>query len=347
VEASDGQIPTAAVRQTAEHTRIQFCKTTEQQYEGVSEELLATVDGLPIDAGTPMHDAQTIDAEDFPVLIALNHLRAGRDETRRGSLSRYHHVVVDEAQELAPIELELVGRAVAKGGTLTVSGDENQQVDDTAYFASWSTTMAELGAGANFERIVLEESHRCPPEITQFARKLRTGEEDKRGSEDWPRLGDRYARARANPLLRSLFDNECHLCSAVVEELSRLVDADSSAKVAVVCRNAAMARQTERNLSRGLHTKLGLNGDFDFEPGVVVTCVSEVKGLEFDYVVVPDASAAVYPDKPEARRALYVAATRAIRQLWLVASGEWSPLLWPSASCPEQAIQPSVLAPQA
>ena len=310
VDAAAGEIPASAVGQTAEHTRIQFSRTTEQEYEGAADEVLATVDGLAIDAGTPMGDAQTIDAEDFPVLFALHHLRTGRDKTRRGSLARYDHVVVDEAQELAPLELELVGRAVRAGGTLTVSGDQNQQVDDTAYFRSWSAAMDELGAG-DYEQITLEESYRCPDEITALARGLLTTPA--------PVTGD--------AIVRTALASECHLCAFLIDQLNALLDADRAATVAVVCRNAAVARQTEKNLGRGLYTKLGLDGEFDFKPGVVVTCVAEVKGLEFDYVVVPDASAAVYPDKPEARRALYVAITRTIRQLWLATSGNWSPLI--------------------
>jgi DNA helicase IV len=58
-----------------------------------------------------------------------------------------------------------------------------------------------------------------------------------------------------------------------------------------------------------------------------VTCVPEVKGLEFDHVVVPDAGAGRYADAAEARRALYVAATRASSQLVLAAAGPGSPLI--------------------
>jgi superfamily I DNA/RNA helicase len=55
-----------------------------------------------------------------------------------------------------------------------------------------------------------------------------------------------------------------------------------------------------------------------------VTCVAEVKGLEFDYVIVPDASPATYPDQPEARRALYVALTRAVHSVTIGAVGRLS-----------------------
>jgi DNA helicase IV len=80
-------------------------------------------------------------------------------------------------------------------------------------------------------------------------------------------------------------------------------------------------------LHKGVDCRLVIDGDFRFGPGISVTCVDEVKGLEFDYVIVPDATAANYPDTGEARRALYVAATRALSRLWLLWSGRASPLL--------------------
>jgi DNA helicase II / ATP-dependent DNA helicase PcrA len=55
--------------------------------------------------------------------------------------------------------------------------------------------------------------------------------------------------------------------------------------------------------------------------------VPEVKGLEFDIVILPDASANTYPDTPEARRTMYVAVTRATHRLALTSPGLWSPLL--------------------
>jgi DNA helicase IV len=60
---------------------------------------------------------------------------------------------------------------------------------------------------------------------------------------------------------------------------------------------------------------------------VDVTDVANVKGLEFDYVVVPDAAAHVYPVTDEARRLLHVAVTRASHQLWIVSGGSPTALL--------------------
>ncbi len=73
--------------------------------------------------------------------------------------------------------------------------------------------------------------------------------------------------------------------------------------------------------------RLALDGDFDFMPGAIVTCVEEVRGLELDVVIVPDASPGSYGDDPAARRAMYVALTRTMHQLWVSTTSQWSPAL--------------------
>ncbi|HRI51641.1 MAG TPA: ATP-binding domain-containing protein, partial [Pseudomonadota bacterium] len=70
--------------------------------------------------------------------------------------------------------------------------------------------------------------------------------------------------------------------------------------------------------------------EFTFSAGVDVTDVTQVKGLEFDYVVILDATAAAYPDTTEARHLLHIAITRCAHQLWLIAAGAPSPLCPPS-----------------
>ena len=68
------------------------------------------------------------------------------------------------------------------------------------------------------------------------------------------------------------------------------------------------------------------NQDFTFAPGVEVTEIEQVKGLEFDYVVLVDVTAENFPDTPVSRRRLHVGATRAVHQLWLTAVGAPSAL---------------------
>jgi DNA helicase-2/ATP-dependent DNA helicase PcrA len=60
---------------------------------------------------------------------------------------------------------------------------------------------------------------------------------------------------------------------------------------------------------------------------VDVTDVRQVKGLEFDYVVLAEANDASFPADDEARHLLHIAATRAAHQLWILTSDRPSRLL--------------------
>ena len=67
--------------------------------------------------------------------------------------------------------------------------------------------------------------------------------------------------------------------------------------------------------------------EFNFQPGVDVTDVTHVKGLEFDYVVMVDVNDTSYPAVNWARHLLHIGVTRAAHQLWMVSTGEPSPLV--------------------
>jgi DNA helicase-2/ATP-dependent DNA helicase PcrA len=99
--------------------------------------------------------------------------------------------------------------------------------------------------------------------------------------------------------------------------------------VAVIARHPEQADAIHAALARAEVPALRRvrREDFTFTPGVDVTDVAQVKGLEFDYVLLVDANAASYPDTIEARHLLHIAATRAAHQLWLVVTAEPSPLL--------------------
>jgi DNA helicase II / ATP-dependent DNA helicase PcrA len=311
--AAGEAIPAHAATELLRHTRVQFSPTTEHAMRHVDAARRKTLDGHAIDEGTPTQDAETVDLEDLPVMFAINRAMTGTDATPAGALRTYAHVVVDEAQELAPLELAVLGRAVAPGGGLTVAGDERQQVDESACFLGWDATMTHLGR-TQHERVVLRESYRSPPAVEALARGLVDP------SLPPPSAGD-------PALVWSRFGSPVHLAVALARALRELRDRDPSAQVAVILRHAEAARRLHRALARAVTIRLVLDGEFTLAPGACVTTTEQVKGLEFSHVVVPDASAASYPDDPRARRALYVAVTRAMAQVWLCTDAAWSPLL--------------------
>ena len=312
VAGSHGTLPASVVSQVADHTRVQFTETSEMAYGHVDSERMQAIDGKRLDEGTPFGDADTIDAEDYAVLFELDRLRAEAHRDLPARPGRFDCVVIDEAQELAPLELKLIGRAISKQGTLIVAGDAAQQVDPTTSFDGWDGVMRSLGQ-PQAHRALLEVSYRCPPDVTALARHVLDA--------------SRPVAAVEPTILRALHPSPFHQAVWLTEALRELEAADTRGSICVVCRADSGARALYQQLIRGVACRLALKGELDFKPGITVTCVAEVKGLEFDYVVVPDADARTYSLSPDSQRALYVAVTRATHRLVLAAAGEWSPLV--------------------
>jgi DNA helicase II / ATP-dependent DNA helicase PcrA len=365
VAAAGGALPGRAVAATMAHTRIQFETTTEKAFAHVDADRLVALDGRRLDAGTPMNDAHTFDAEDAPVLFEL----ARRGGVSAGQLPVYDHVVVDEAQLRAPLELAAIGDAVAPHGTVTLAGDHRQASDETAWFAGWAPARAELRR-PRWAETTLAVSYRSVPAISGFARAIvepgaARGERPAISAiaEPGAARGERpaisaIAEPGARPAISGFAEPGAARGAAVVAtpfvpaeppadpavwasacpgalaqaaalawHLDALITRDPWREICVIARTPEHARRLAAELARGLDPTLVLDGDFQFSPGLVVTTAAAVSGLEFDTVVIPDLSPGFYPTSPELARALYVAASRARDWLWLLTPDAWSPLV--------------------
>jgi hypothetical protein len=313
VAASEGALPARAVAATMAHTRIQFETTTEKAFAHVDADRLVALDGRRLDAGTPMHDAHTFDAEDVPVLFEL----ARRGALPAAELPVYDHIVVDEAQLRAPMELAAIGDALSPRGTVTLAGDHRQASDETAWFTGWAASRAELRR-PKWAEVTLAVTYRSVPAISGFAREIVESASGARVPDEPPPDPAVWASRCPGALAQA-----ARLCW----HLDALITRDPWREICVIARTAEHARRLHAELSRGLDPTLVLDGDFRFHPGVVVTTAAAVSGLEFDAVVIPDLSPTFYPPSPELGRALYVAATRARDWLWLLTPETWSPLV--------------------
>ena len=311
VAASSQGIGAHAVAEILEHTRIQFLERTERAFAHVDAERLVASDGRSLDAGTATEDADSVDVEDYAVLFELDRRRA-LAQVSPTKLRTYDCIVLDEAQELAPIELALIGRCLAPGGTLVVAGDADQQVDPSACFRGWESTMRDLGAEEH-ETVTLEVGYRCAPATMALARAVRDATTIDRDTTDLP--------------LVHAFDDEPSLLAWIRDELVALEEHDPTATTCVVTRRAPLARRIAAALAGATPRRLVLDGLFVAHRGADVTTVDQLKGLEFDFVIVADATEGEYPDAPASRRALYVALTRARHQAIVAHVARPSPFL--------------------
>jgi DNA helicase IV len=216
------------------------------------------------------------------------------DEARTlldGAPRSYGHVIVDEAQDLSPMQLLAISRR-AVDGSLTILGDVAQATGPVVY-RRWQELQPYLPDEAEMEIEELRHAYRVPAEIMDFALPLL----DRIAPEVEPPLA--YRKGGDPPRLVHVGEEE--LLPAALREAAALAELDGLLAVIV-----------PRTLAGALP-----QGELFDEISVPVLTPRQAKGLEFDHVVVVE-PAAVADDGDRGLRELYVALTRPTKTLVVV-----------------------------
>jgi DNA helicase IV len=262
---------------------------------------VALLDELQALLGTPNRPRRKREAGPLDQLSGLEELMPQREETQWERAERlaaerteYAHVIVDEAQDLTPMQWRMVGRR-GRHATWTIVGDPAQ--------SSWSDP-DEAGAARDEalgsrprRRFTLTVNYRNPAEIAELAAKVLALAMP--GMESPAAVRSTGVVPRFQPV------RDGDLAATVREEAARLLaEVDGTVGVVVAMNRRAQARQW-----------LGELGE-----RVVALGSLEAKGLEYDATVVVS-PAEIADESPAGLRVLYVALTRATQQLTVV-SGE-------------------------
>lgn len=210
------------------------------------------------------------------------------------------HVVLDEAQDLSPMQYRAVGRRCTTGSA-TVLGDLAQGTTPWAT-RSWDEALAHLGKG---EAVVeeLTAGFRVPTDVIGYASRL------------LPHIAPGLtpvASVRENPgffeVRPTTADEE--VVSACEESLRH------EGSIGLIAADARVPALAEALTARGL-TYLGPGEETTAETRLTLVPASLAKGLEYDYVVLDEPQAVVdgEPDERTGLRRLYVALTRAVSGL--------------------------------
>jgi DNA helicase IV len=201
----------------------------------------------------------------------------------------YGHVIVDEAQDLTPMQLRMIGRR--GGGSFTILGDIAQATGPVSY-GSWSELLPYLPGGEEAAIEELRHAYRVPREIMALALPLL----EQIAPDTEPPIAYRVGAApprilRGDPAL-----------SVAFEEAARLAGEDGM--LALIVPPSLRGREAPSL--------------FD-ETRVPLLTPREAKGLEFDHVVVVEPAAIVEEAQSgQGLRELYVALTRPTRTLVVV-----------------------------
>ena len=212
----------------------------------------------------------------------------------------YGHIVLDEAQDLSPMQYRAVARR-STTGSITVLGDVAQ---GTAPWAStdWPTSLRHLDKPAATIQ-PLTRGYRVPGEVLAFANRLLPHLGVTVDAVTSVRRGDQALTVHCV----STMDN------AVVEEARRLLAFEGS--VGVICADRAVARIAGTLAAAGLEPEVLT--DAAAGPRLSVVPASLAKGLEFDSVLVVE-PAEIVAAEPRGLNRLYVVLTRAVSRLVVV-----------------------------
>ena len=263
-----------------------------------------------------------LEPEDDALLLRAWQLRVGPLGGHKPI--RYRHIAIDEVQDFSPVEVQVMLGCLDDNRSLTLAGDTQQNLMEQSGFTSWGDFLAELGIpGTEVE--TLRVSYRSSREVIDFALGVLG---DLREDEDPPEA------PRSGPPVEVFRFTDRGACVAfLADALRRLAAEEPLASVAVLTADEALSEVYHEGLvaSDVPRVRRVVDQEFTFAPGIEVTEIEQVKGLEFDYVIVVDVTDEHFPDSSSARRKLHVAATRAIHQLWLTCVGTPSAIIRNSA----------------
>jgi DNA helicase IV len=221
----------------------------------------------------------------------------------------YGHIVVDEVQDLTPMQLRMVSRR-SLNGSMTVVGDIAQATGALAP-NDWADVLRYLPDQKPSRVIGLSVGYRIPAQIMALANQVMLAATPTlraptsvRQSDDHPE----FVQSTPEDLLTSVADATRRLTVEITDGTIAVVAPDSMVDGVSKALDSA-------GIEHGRATRTGL------EMGVTVVPVSVVKGLELDGVVVVE-PASIVAEEQQGLRALYVALTRSTRRLTVVHSAE-------------------------
>jgi superfamily I DNA/RNA helicase len=211
----------------------------------------------------------------------------------------YGHVIVDEAQDLTPMQLRMVARR-AHDGSLTILGDVAQATGAITY-SSWNEVLPHLPHGDEAAVEELRHAYRVPREIMDVALPLL----ETIAPEVAPPIS--YRTGDAPPSFRRVAEDR--LLTEAFHEAERLAQAGGLLALIVP------------------DELLGSIEPGDLWDGVPLLTPRQAKGLEFDHVVVVEP--ALVAAHEQGLRELYVALTRPTKTLVVVHARELPSALSP------------------
>ncbi|MBC2368158.1 UvrD-helicase domain-containing protein [Listeria booriae] len=232
--------------------------------------------------------------------------------TRLKTNTQIKHLFIDEAQDYSPFQF-FVLQQLFPSARMTILGDIHQAI----YMHTLNSATLFSGEEVqtdNTEKIELHKSYRSTRQIVDFTRHLLVADLE---IEPFERDGEKPSFV--------LCMDEQERDEKLRHTLSGLVGKEYGT-IAVICKTAAESAAMYEQLSPAFDVQLATEHSYSYDSGIIVLPAYLAKGIEFDAVIIPDASAQNY-EKTFEQNLFYTACTRAMHELVLFAVGDKTPFM--------------------
>lgn len=260
-------------------------------------------------------DKKILELEDLAPIIYLKYKIYGMDEK-----IPVRHIVIDEAQDFSAFQFYVL-KKIVKDSSFTILGDLCQGIHSYRGVRQWEEIVQHVFDGNKCEFLTLEQSYRTTVEIMEAANKVISKLENT-GS-----LMAKPVIRHGGPVDIIPSDNITSIAEDIVQKIK---DAKKQGHktIAVICKTMEECEQILPMLKKADKNISVITGnEKEYKSGVVVVPSYLSKGLEFDVVLISDASSRNYTENELDIKLLYVAMTRPLHKLYIYYAGDKSILI--------------------
>lgn len=260
-------------------------------------------------------ESNTIEMEDLAPLMYIKEQVQGLDDK-----ISVRHVVIDEAQDFSEFQLFILKKLIG-GNSFTVLGDLCQGIYSYRGINNWEQVSKRVFGEDNFQMLTLEQSYRTTIEIMDAASKVINSLKD-------PNLPN------PKPVIRhgepvTIFEKYSlsEVSKGIVSKVNAVLE-EGFKSVAIICKTLDECKNLKTELKKyELNVEVITGSESQYSGGVVLIPSYLVKGLEFDVVIIANASKKTFTKDPLDVKLLYVAMTRPLHRLYIYSVGEKAEML--------------------
>lgn len=226
------------------------------------------------------------------------------------NFSNYAHVVIDEAQDYGLFQYDVL-KKIFKNSTFSIFGDLNQSIYSYSSIDNWDEVYNEIFQG-QCKYGELNKSYRTTKEIIDLSNYILSELETQNASAVL-RHGD----------MPKFVDFEKDISNKISQNINMLLEKDNKS-IAIITKNEKEAKMLYKKLKDAIQDiNIITSKDTKYNGGVCIVPSYLSKGLEFDAVIITNASEKEYSSNSIMdMKLLYVASTRPLHQLVIYHDGD-------------------------